>query len=107
MILAVAMLVEIHCKNLKELFLEFLAVTTPSTLKFLKLLLCVTVRWMVAIMQTLKPNVKLSMFVLGMEQGAWPSTVFCVPMEPCSISSTSSATGGSMLTAHRLNLFTL
>jgi len=107
MISAVAMLVEIHCKNWKELSLEFLEVTIPSTLKSLKLLLFVMVRWMVAIMQTLKPNVKLSTFVLGMELVAWPSTVFCVPMEPCSISSTSSAIGGSMLTAHRLNLSTL
>ena len=47
----------------------------------------------------LKSN-NCSNYFVGMVLEVWPSTVFCVPMELCSTSSTSFVIGGSMWTAH-------
>merc|ERR1719471_1222851 len=60
---------------------------------------------MEVIMLTRRPSVKCSTFVLLMELEVLPSTASCVPMEPSSTRTTSSVTGGSMLTV--LNLLLL
>merc|ERR1711881_139463 len=56
---------------------------------------------------TPRPNVRLSTFALLMEPVVWPSTASCVPTEPSSTRTTSSATGGSTSTVLRLRDFTL
>ena len=54
-----------------------------------------------------KLTVNHFMFVPTLEMETWPSTVSSVLMEPCSISSTSSVTGGSMWTVQLLKTSTV
>merc|ERR1739845_119516 len=58
-------------------------------------------------MLTPRLNAKFSTSVQLMELVALPSTAFSVPMVPSSTRTTSSVTGGSILTALKLRVFTL
>jgi hypothetical protein len=58
-------------------------------------------------MLILKLNARLSTFAQLMVRVVWPSTASSAPTEPSSTRTTSSATGGSTLTATRLRVSTL
>merc|ERR1719483_1157114 len=70
-----------------------------SLLKFLKQVSYATDRLMEVTMLILKPSARLSTSVPAMGRAASPSTASSVPMEPSSTRTTSSAIGGSTLTA--------
>jgi len=83
-------------RSLKELSLVYLEMIIQSSVKFQKHLFSVTVRWMVVTMLILKLSAKLSTSVPEMAKEDYPGSVSFVPTALCSISSTSSVTGGSM-----------
>merc|ERR1719431_504722 len=87
--------------------LECLERTIPFIQRFLRLPSPVRVRWMEDIMLTLRRSAKPSTFAQLMELEVWPSTASCVPTEPSSTRTTSSAIGGSTLTARLLRNSTL
>merc|ERR1719322_949049 len=72
---------------------------TQSTPRFQRPLSAAKDKLMEVTMLIQKLNVRHSTSVLLMELEVLPSTASCVPMELCSIRTTSSATGGSTLTA--------
>merc|ERR1719431_1590597 len=92
---------------LATVFLECLERTIPYIQRFLRLPFPVRVRWMEDIMLTLKLSAKPSTFAQLMGLEVWPSTASSVPMVPSSTRTTSSATGGSTLTAPLLRNSTL
>ena len=73
----------------------FPGMTIPSSLRFLKRLSSVTVRWREVTTLTPRPSVKPSTSVAMMAMVVSPSTASSAPMVQYSSSSTSSVTGGS------------
>merc|ERR1711931_269068 len=73
--------------------------TTPSTPRFQSQDLLVTVRWTEVTMRTLRLSARRSTSARPMAPVGSPSTASTAPTEPSSTRTTSSATGGSTLTA--------
>merc|ERR1712061_162762 len=76
--------------------------TTPSTLRFQSQDLLATVRWTEVTTRTLRPSARRSTSARPMAPVGSPSTASSAPTEPSSTRTTSSATGGSTLTAPQL-----
>merc|ERR1712008_20151 len=73
--------------------------TTPSTPRFQSQDLLATVRWTEVTTRTLRLSARRSTSARPMAPVDSPSTAFSAPTEPSSTRTTSSATGGSTLTA--------
>merc|ERR1711892_1564647 len=98
LLLPMRLLVMTHFLLSVTVFLESLAKTIPSILKFLSLVSLVMDKLMEVTMLTLRLNVKHSTFAQLMELEVWPSTASSVLMVHSSTRTTSSVTGGSTLT---------
>merc|ERR1719232_164520 len=80
-------------------FPECLERITPSSPRSPSPASLVTVRWMEVTTLTLRPSARLSTSALLTAPEVWPSTASSAPTELSSTRTTSSATGGSTLTA--------